>query len=520
MPDTPWKPDWQSELDAAVQTATALPAGIFTLDGEIIWLNQGMRLLLGMDQENTDPLAWLINPSFEQLRELATNEGLAFDGLLTAGDGQLLSRSVRASVYRKRDRLLVVSEFEALQLDHLNRQMSQLNQEISNLQRELLKERNSLQETLKELSVSEAKYRRLFEGAVLGIFQSSEDGRLLKANPAFAETFGYASPDELMQSVSNLAQDLYDDPDRFASSARQAIDEDRAVRVEERFRRRDGSSFLANLRKWAVRGDDQLPVYLEGFVEDIEEQKRSEAALVQARKMESVAVLAGGIAHEFNNALASLVGYIDLLQLSFPNETTAAGYCNSMHTCSQRMVDLARRLLAYAKGGKYQPRLQSMSKLVEDTLAETRTTASAGIGWDTRIAPRTRPVMADATQLKMVISILLENAIEALEPMDKTGRVAVTLAETHLDAEALPHASMRPGDYIRLRVADDGVGMPSDVRERIFEPFYTTKFQGRGMGMAAAYGIVKNHDGWIFVDSTPDEGTQVQILMPVASESV
>lgn len=125
-----------------------------------------------------------------------------------------------------------------------------------------------------ELSVSEGKYRRLFEGAFLGIFQSTPEGKLLRINPAFAEAFGYDSPAELIQSVSDLAEDLYADPEQFKRNAKQAILQKTAVNVEAHFRRKDGTTFLAKLRKWAVENGGDDPPYLEGYIEEIEEQKR------------------------------------------------------------------------------------------------------------------------------------------------------------------------------------------------------------------------------------------------------
>lgn len=517
MFDTPLHDFWKTELDRFCMDSMAMPIGVFSDKGKILWTNRGMQTLLGMNEGTHDPLLWLINPTFDQLLALGP-EGKIFDGLLTAGDGAATYRSVKARVFRKGNQMLIVSEYDALQLDSMNREMSQLNQQISNLQRDLIKEKHALQRALNELSVSESKYRRLFEGAILGIFQSTQDGRLLRANPAFAEIFGYESTEELMDSVADLASDLYDKPDRFDENARLAIEHNEAVRVEERFRRKNGRSFLANLRKWAVRDKNDRLLYLEGFIEDIEEQKRMEAAMTEARKMEAIAVLAGGIAHEFNNALMGLVGYIDLLQLELPQEATAVGYCDAMHTCSQRMVKLSRQLLAYAKGGKYQPRTQPLSGIVKAAVAEARSKCATEIRWTVDCDKQDPHVSVDATQMKMVVGILLENAVEALEAGTDEAAIDIRTVRAKLIQSAPDlHPGMKPGIYLRLEVQDNGAGMEDGVRERIFEPFYTTKFHGRGLGMAAAYGIVKNHSGWIFVEPAQPSGTTVRIFLPAAT---
>jgi signal transduction histidine kinase len=199
-----------------------------------------------------------------------------------------------------------------------------------------------------------------------------------------------------------------------------------------------------------------------------EEKKRNPDSRPQTdRNMEALGTLAGGIAHQFNNALVGILGNIELLKFDFPDDEVLDKYVESMKTSVRRMTHLTGQLLAYARGGKYEPKIFSLHDFT----------------------------------LKALPSLLHDMLPEIRVVTDLQG-----------DCQNLP-----PGPYICLIIEDDGKGMDKETKERIFEPFFTTKFQGRGLGMAAAYGIIKNHDGWISVNSEPDLGTDVHIYLPVVS---
>ncbi len=511
--------EWKQTIDMFTADTKAVALGVISLTGEIIWTNRGMQVLLGMDQGNANPLLWLINPSFENLVDRATKDGLIFSGQLTAGDGGHLSRGVTASVFHRHGQLLICAAYDVLQLDRLNRQMAAINSHANNLQRQLLKEKLTLERAMADLSTSEARYRRLFESAILGIFQSTDEGRLLQANPEFARIFGYDTAETLLNGDIHIGQDLYVDPDKFKEIVSEISRGNKPVKVENRYRRKDGSIFTGSLHKWPVVGDRGELLHMEGFIEDIEERKRLEAQMLQARKMEAIGVLAGGIAHEFNNALSGMVGYLDLLGMALDGNPEAERYRQRMLSLSQRMTLNAQQLLAYAKGGKYRPKNQSLRPLIRQATAEIDRQRPAGIGIKVDLSPDCATVIIDETQMSMVMHILLENAVEALSTHEGGGRIHIGLDMRDVgEATAARYASLRPGRYVCLSLADDGPGMSNAVAERIFEPFFTTKFQGRGMGMAATYGIVKNHGGWIYVDSQEGRGTTVEIFLPPAQK--
>ena len=249
-----------------------------------------------------------------------------------------------------------------------------------------------------------------------------------------------------------------------------------------------------------------------GVARDISYRKSIEEQFRQAQKMEAIGTLAGGIAHEFNNALTGITGNIGLLQMDLPDDERYNNYILQMKDSTQRMTQLTNQLLAYARGGKYQPKIMSVSDFVRDTLPILEHTLNPAVNLVTDLPNTISPIKADLTQMQMLLSALLSNANEAIE---NDGHIRITAGNEDFDEEfTKQHHDLRPGRYVCLTVEDDGKGMSEEVRSRIFEPFFTTKFQGRGMGMAAIYGIVRNHDGWISVDSELGKGTVARIYLP------
>jgi len=244
----------------------------------------------------------------------------------------------------------------------------------------------------------------------------------------------------------------------------------------------------------------------------ITERKNIQARLQEAQKMEAIATLAGGIAHEFNNALCAVIPHIDLLTTKFPDSEEINKHTQPIHTSAQRMAHLTSQLLAYARGGKYRPQQISLNNFVLDTLPFIKHIIKPGIKLETDLAEDFCYVEADLTQMQMVLLALIMNAAEAIEAQ---GYIRLTIRREEIDGEfAKGHPDLKSGYYVSLTIEDNGSGMSEETRSRVFEPFFTTKFQGRGLGMAAVYGIVKNHDGLVMVDSEFGKGTVVRIYLP------
>jgi len=249
-----------------------------------------------------------------------------------------------------------------------------------------------------------------------------------------------------------------------------------------------------------------------------EEKRRLEAQLLQAQKMEAIATLAGGIAHEFNNALVGVSGNIELLQMDLPDDKNIDKYIEIMKNSTSRMTDLTRRLLAYARGGKYQPRTISLNDFVKNTVPLIQHSIGPAIRVEMDLPSGISNIEADLPQMQMMLSAVLSNASEALEG---EGLIRISTRDEKIDEEfAKTIPDLKPGLYVCLTIEDKGKGMDEETRSKVFDPFFTTKFQGRGLGMAAAYGIIKNHGGWISLDSELGKGTVVRICLPAVEFNV
>ena len=252
-----------------------------------------------------------------------------------------------------------------------------------------------------------------------------------------------------------------------------------------------------------------------------EERRALEAQMLNAQKLESLGVLAGGVAHDFNNLLVGVLGNAALAASAAPPGSEVAEALVHIRDAAERAAELCSQLLTYTGQEAARRETVDLSELVRGITALLETpVGTQRLHYD--LAGDLPPVRADATQLRQISMNLVTNATEALE--GQPGVVRISTGRVHCTSEELARSRVQSGattgEYVFLEVADDGSGMPSEVTERMFEPFFTTKFTGRGLGMAAVLGIVRGHDGAIFVDSKEGKGTTVRVLLPIASEVV
>ena len=241
-------------------------------------------------------------------------------------------------------------------------------------------------------------------------------------------------------------------------------------------------------------------------------RRRMSEQLEEARKTEAIATLAGGIAHQFNNALAVIAGNLELLDYDYRHDARIENYSRPIANAAGRMTQLTNQLLAYAKGGKYKEQPNDLSGVTETTLSLIKHTIPPEITMHRFLETGLPRVKVDITQIQMVISAIVANATEAIAGK---GTITVSCSQVRIDdTHGTPAGRVPSGRYVTLSVVDNGAGMDTDTIQRIFEPFFTTKFQGRGLGMAAVYGIIRNHDGYIEVSSEPGKGACVCIYLP------
>jgi PAS domain S-box-containing protein len=255
-----------------------------------------------------------------------------------------------------------------------------------------------------------------------------------------------------------------------------------------------------------------------GVALDVTEHRKVESAMFQAQKLESLGVLAGGVAHDFNNLLVGILANAGLALSDLDTESPVRETVQQIELAGHRAADLARQILAYSGKGRLLVQPLDLNTLVEETAGLLRVSIRKGARLSFSMAPGMPAIEADATQLRQVVMNLVVNASDAIGEAD--GEIKVRTDLVTLDSEVLrqkfPGATLNPGQYLSLTVADTGSGMDPATRERIFEPFFTTKFTGRGLGLAAVLGIVRGHHGALRVASEQGIGTTFEVIFPAS----
>jgi signal transduction histidine kinase len=251
---------------------------------------------------------------------------------------------------------------------------------------------------------------------------------------------------------------------------------------------------------------------------DLTLQKRSELAMLHAEKLESLGVLAGGIAHDFNNLLASILGHSELGLAEIDSDAPAADSFRAIGKAAERASDLTQQLLAYAGKGTVLVEPVDLSALVADVVDVMRVSIAEDVSLNLDLTSDLPPIIADATQVRQVAMNLLLNAAEAIA---ERGEIAITTGSRQVDseeiAESLHHQETAPGEFVFVQVTDSGQGMDEVTLARIFDPFFSTKFTGRGLGLAGVLGIVRGHRGLLQVQSRPRSGTTFTVHLPRTS---
>jgi two-component system, cell cycle sensor histidine kinase and response regulator CckA len=386
-------------------------------------------------------------------------------------------------------------EDKMLQLEKLNQA---LEQEIT--------ERKQSEEALRE---SEERYRNLFENANEAIFVV-QDGKLVFLNPMTIMITGY-SGEELM--ASPFSEFIYpDDRDMVSDRHVKRLKGENLPHIYSfQIIRRDGNVRWVELNAVLINWKGKKATL--NFLNDITERKRMEEELLKADKLESVGILAGGIAHDFNNILTSISGNISMAKMLAKPGDKSLDLLNAAESASVRAQGLTRQLLTFAKGGETVKETASIKKLIkESSIFVLRGSKSE---CEFQIAEDLWPVDADLGQISQVITNITINANQA---MPEGGIIRIT-AE-NIPPERIGNLPLKPGRHIRISIIDQGVGIPEKHLSKIFDPYFTTKQAGSGLGLASAYSIIKKHNGYISVDSRFGTGTGFHIYLPASDKEV
>ena len=362
------------------------------------------------------------------------------------------------------------------------------------------------------LQESEARFRDMAELLPETIFELDLDGNLTYANKSGFNQFQY-TPEDLGKCLNiNTIIDPSDHARVKENVLRILAGEDLGLN-EYTALRKDGSRFPVMARS-AVILKEGRQAGLRGFLIDISDRKRLEEQFQQAQRMESIGTLAGGIAHDFNNLLMGIQGRILLMQQSTDPASPQIKHLQSIVDHVRSASRLTSQLLGFARAGKYDPKATDLNALIEKTVDMFGRTRKE-LRIHQSLAGDLKSAVVDRSQVEQVLLNLLVNAWQA---MPEGGDITVETCNTTLSEIQERLYSLTPGDYAAITVSDTGMGMDAKTQERIFEPFFTTKPRGRGtgLGLASAYGIIRNHNGAIDVTSSPGQGASFTILLPAA----
>jgi PAS domain S-box-containing protein len=334
----------------------------------------------------------------------------------------------------------------------------------------------------------------------------------MESNPALQEMFGY-SEEELRSRIFNEFTHP-DDATLDADLHHELITGKRDhYQIEKRYVRKDGEAIWGRLNVSLVRGKEDEPQSMICMVEDITEHKRLETQFFQSQKMETVGRLAGGIAHDFNNLLTVIKGYTQLSLIELPEDHPSRENIEEIRKASERAAELTQKLLAFSRRQVLDLKVLDLNDVVRGLEKMVSRVIGEDIEMFTALADDLGRVKTDPGQIEQVI---LNLAVNARDAMPNGGKLAIETANVELDENyARKHISVIPGAYVMLSVSDTGIGMPPEVKEHIFEPFYTTKEKdkGTGLGLSTIYGIVKLSGGNIWVYSEPGQGTAFKISL-------
>jgi two-component system, cell cycle sensor histidine kinase and response regulator CckA len=393
-------------------------------------------------------------------------------------------------------------------------------QEVVATIRALLRTRQAEEERtrlLRERAQLADQLRLLLESTGEGIYGLDRDGRCTFTNRAAAELLGYHADDLIGRNMHELTHAKRPDGSAYPESLcpiYQAIQTGRGCRVDsEVFFRRNGTPFSAEYIAHPIVAEDGIRGAVVAFT-DISERRNLEEQVRQARKMEAVGQLAGGIAHEFNNLLTIITGNVSLVLDALPREDPDREFLGRVEKAAWRAAELVRQLLGYACQTVLWLRPTDLEIILRNLIEILRHTLDERIILEVRLAPSSWQVKADAAQISQV---LMNLCLNARDYMPQGGRLTLETANVTLDeVQARRYAEARPGEYVCLRVRDTGQGIAPEVLPRIFDPFFTTKEPGlgSGLGLSMVFGLIKQHDGWIECRSTLGQGTAFDIYLP------
>ncbi|HVO65657.1 MAG TPA: PAS domain S-box protein, partial [Syntrophales bacterium] len=373
-------------------------------------------------------------------------------------------------------------------------------------------ERKIIEEVLRE---SEKKYRTLFEESKDAIIVLDKARRVIDINDAFIELFGYTREEIFALDLEKLYCKREDRNVLWQKLEGFGFASD----FEMELKRKDDERIIVHVSASAIKDDaGQISGY-QGIFHDMTDRKKLEQQLLQAQKLESIGLLAGGVAHEFNNLLTGISGYGQIIEeIIPPDDELLQESVGQILRATDRAAELARSLLAFGRKQLIHPKPVHVHTIVHDTVGLIKRIIGEDIELRTSFSDKNLLVKVGEGQIEQILMNLATNARDA---MPSGGHIHIATQEVVVkDGSESNYGLARPGVYVLISVSDTGTGIDKKSLERVFEPFYTTKEigKGTGLGLSVIYGIVKQNNGSVHVESEPGEGTTVSIYLPTTNE--
>lgn len=385
-------------------------------------------------------------------------------------------------------------------------------------------DRKLAEDLLKE---SEKKYRQIYDNLIDAYYEASMDGIILEISPSI-ENFSKYKQEEL---IGKSLYQLYTNPDEREGLVKMIIRDGRVNEYELHLTDKDGTQLICSINTMLVRDDKGEPHKLVGVVRDISERKQIEAEkkelkerLVRSQKMESLGLLAGGVAHDLNNVLSGIVSYPDLLLMDLPIDSPLRKPLLTIQKSGQKAADIVQDLLTLARRGVSTSEVLNLNGIISDYLKSPEYHQLLNyyptVSVETNLENGLLNIKGSPIQLKKAIMNLVSNAAEA---QSSSGKIVISTHNKYIDIPIKGYEEIQEGDYVVLEVVDNGIGIANEDLSRIFEPFYSKKVMGRsgtGLGMSVVWGTVQDHNGYINVKSTEGEGTTFYLYFPITREKL
>ncbi len=422
-------------------------------------------------------------------------------GVFVSNNAFLISSFVMGLLLRYNNQKLIVTE---LQL------RAELSEDKRKLELSSLSLKDQVAEKTGELTISEQKYRGLFDNATDGIAVLDRSGIITDVNQQFCTLHGFEREAILGTNYRLLRTGPFEgEHDEWLTRMLQGG----SLLYEAEHYRNDGSKVQLEISARAIEIGGV--VHIQSFHRDIMEKKQLQEQAIQSQKMESMGVLAGGIAHDFNNTLTAILGHTEVLRRRIRSDEFGLRRIKTIEDAAKRAGLMVSKLLSFARKESLELVPTDLNMVVMDTTELLgRTFIDRNITVKVETEPEIPAVSGDSIHLEQVITNLAMNAMDA---MPGGGTLMITTSVMEVGEKSSPiRPFLAPGKYVVLTVGDTGTGIAPEVRSRIFEPFFTTKpvGKGTGLGLAMVYGIVKSHQGEVRVRSEPGVGTTFEIYFP------